>query len=846
MSVRQQEEPPTPVGRSTSDRFDWLREVRGAADPAPVVDYAMAAMTLEEKLTLLAGQDMWSIAGIPRLGIPTLRMSDGPSGVRGPSFVDGRSVCFPCGMALASAWDPDLAWRYGAALGDEARRQGVQVLLGPTVNLHRHPLGGRNFESFSEDPLLAAQVAGGYVRGVQARGVAACVKHFAGNETEFERMTIDVAIDDGVARELYLQPFEAAVASGAWSVMAAYNRFSGSHCSESESLLQDLLRDEWRFDGVVVSDWFATHSTEEALKAGLDVEMPGPATWRGERIVSALERRSLTEMDIDRSVRRVLLLAARTVGSGSSRPGGAAAGPTTREEPRTVARDVATRGAVLLVNDGALPLRPESLASIACIGPLGDRLQVQGGGSAQVNPTHSGSLTGALQRRLGPDVRIAFERGCVVDDFPSPLGPAELSLAPGELGVSVEILERDNPHEPPISHSEVGELRLTWFGPLAEGRENDTILARVRARLRPSESGRYVLGLGSTVAAELRLDGERLLSLEEASEREDFGFDLNRHLERVELDLQEGAERELVVLIWPSSATPLTRLELDVVAPNPPDLLARAVEVASKSDAAVVVVGGPPGWETEGHDRASMKLPGAQDELVAAVARVNPRTVVVVNAAAPCETPWRVAVAAILWAWYPGQEGADAVADLLTGAANPSGRLPTTIPQGLSDVPSDRFYPGSDGTAVYAERFSLGYRRDPGEVRADPAFPFGHGLSYSSFELGQPNVELVEGGYEIQIPVRNMSGPDGRETVQLYVAADEPGRPVLELKAFVTVAVPAGTTILAQLRLPVQRLRRWSDGKWTLPDLPVRARIGTSSADLPYGVELSQLRGGQR
>ena len=789
-------------------------------------DAAVQHLPLADQVAMCAGRDLWRVP-IPASGTD-LVVSDGPNGARGDSFIGGRSACFPCASALGATFDPELVRAVGVALGGETRRAGAQVLLAPTVNLHRHPLGGRHFECFSEDPELTAQLAVAYINGLQDEGVGACIKHFVCNDGEFERMSISVEVDEEVLRELYLLPFERAVAAGVWSVMAAYNRVDGTYCSEHPVLLHQVLREEWGFDGVVMSDWFATHSTAAALAAGLDLEMPGPPRYRGEALMTALSAGGADAADVERAAQRVAHLAARTgVGAPPSRP----LPPV--EDTRAVIRRAASASMVLLKNAQALPLPKGD--HVAVIGPLADRLQYHGGGSAQVNPEHVSPLLPELAGVLGPSSRIVFSRGSTLGSWPAPLGPPELA-SQGVEGARVRYLRRQSQGSL-ISEEQARTLQLLWLGEVVPGTANVEVEVVVEAELTPSEEGEHQLVLQASGHARVLIDHERVLECDTPAPAEP-SFELSGEEVRVPLVLHAGQPVGLRIEFSPHAVPGVIRLQLALVAPDPGDLIEQAARAAATCERAVVVVGSPHGYESEGKDRPSLALPGDQDALISAVARANPRTIVVLNTGAPVTMPWLDEVAAVVQAWFPGQEAGAALARLLCGQENFAGRLPTTFFAHQSDVPSDPYFPGSGGKVRYGEGFRIGYRRLLGEEAAPVLFPFGFGLSYSSFVLGEATAEHDEGGYRVRVPVANIAGPAGRAVLQCYLESGEEDRPALELKAFCSVEVAPGESALADVSIRRDQLRRYRNGRYVPLEGPLRLRIGTSSADLPISVEL--------
>ena len=366
---------------------------------------------LDDLTAAVAGTDLWNAPGIPAAGLAPLRVTDGPNGARGPSFTGVPSACFPCGTALGATWDPQLVRRVGVAIAQESRTKGAQVLLAPTVNLHRHPLAGRNFECYSEDPTLTAMIAVGFIDGVQSEGVGVTVKHFVANDSEFERMTISSEVDEAVLRELYLVPFEAAVTeAGAWGVMSAYNRLNGTYCSEHEWLLTKVLRDEWGFDGFVISDWFGTHSTAPAANAGLDLEMPGPPQWFGAALTKAVEAGDVERATVERMAERLKVLADRT--GASDGVGGGEPGSVDDPAHRALIRETAAASFVLLQNDDAvLPLDRSAVRSVALIGTAADTTWIMGGGSAALDPHPPVTPRAGIAAALPDDVTLTFARG---------------------------------------------------------------------------------------------------------------------------------------------------------------------------------------------------------------------------------------------------------------------------------------------------------------------------------------------------------------------------------------------------------------------------------------------------
>ena len=603
-------------------------------------DDLVGALTLDEKCALTAGASLWYLPPVERLGIPALKVSDGPSGVRGDSLVGRRSLSLPCGMAIGSTWDPALVARLGQVLAAEARSKGVHVLLGPTVCIPRTPLAGRTFESFSEDPLLTARLSVSYVEGVQGGGVACCIKHFACNDQEHERMTISAEVSERALREIHLVAFETAVQeAGVWSVMTAYNKVNGIYCGEQPDLIGGILRGEWGFDGLVMSDWFGTHSTAPAALAGLDLEMPGPPAWFGPSLAAAVREGLVDERVVNGQVHHVLRLLERV---------GLLSGPPTdpaeeREEDdpgrRAVAREAAAGGTVLLVNDGLLPLALP--ASVAVIGPNAGQLAM-GGGSSEVTPHRRRSVADALSERL-PDATIRSEVGCRIDRglpaidmrLVAPDGRGE------DQGFLVEYFDSATPpgtgdaalpgtgDAAPVATGLAHAARVMWIGPPHPGLAVGRCSVRIGGTFTPDASGRWRLGLESAGRAVLRIDGALVVDNSDPTRGVGF-YGAGSEPVEAEHDLEAGHAYQLAVEVWPRSASsPIMGARIGAARPDAGDEFERAVAAAGAADVAVVVVGSNGQWESEGHDRPDLSLPGRQRELVEAVLAANPRTVVV-------------------------------------------------------------------------------------------------------------------------------------------------------------------------------------------------------------------------
>jgi beta-glucosidase len=761
----------------------------------PDVDHLVKQLDLAEKVSLLAGQDFWSLPAIERIGLRSLVMSDGPIGVRGTGWApDDPSVALPSPTALAAAWDPELAETAGRLLGQEARRKGVHVVLGPTVNLQRTPLGGRHFECYSEDPLLSGEIAAGFVRGVQMLGVGTTVKHLVGNDFETERMEVDVRIGERALREIYLAPFERVVEAGGWGVMSAYNGVNGAPMAANGRLQDEVLKREWGFDGVVVSDWRAARSTVGAALGGLDIAMPQLENPWGQALIDAVRAGDVPEEVIDDKVRRVLLLAHRV---------GALGRPITTGDDELdgekVAHDVAARSFVLVRNENfTLPLEPAALTRVAVVGALAMDARVLGGGSAQVSPPHTISpLDGLVRALAGTDVEYA------VGADPRPFLPA--------LHQSARVTIAGHAFE-------VEPAAVRWIGSLPGGLDPAGVDGlRLETTFTPQADGEHTFAVSGFGTFRLTINGEQKYAgtlHPPGTGRADLL--LSPREQRVTAVLTAGEPVEIVLeqsIVPGAGHSVATTLGHRPPSPDEDGMIEEAVALAAESDVAVVVVGTTEQVESEGFDRTSLALPGRQDELVSRVAAANPRTIVVVNAGSPVLMPWAGDVAATLLTWFPGQEGGAALADVLLGVTEPGGRLPTTWPRREKDCPVLEIAP-KDGVVAYDEGVFVGYR---GWLRqkAAPLYAFGHGLGYTTWHYEEMTVTATEA----VVTLRNAGGRIGREVVQVYVAPAVPDeqRPPRWLAGFANVEAHPDETVTVRIPLPERTWTIWADGWTTVP-----------------------------
>ncbi|WP_223692152.1 glycoside hydrolase family 3 protein [Leifsonia poae] len=749
--------------------------------------------SLTRRVAALTGADGWRTAELPSAGLPSLALSDGPSGVRGGAFgTEAYGTLLPNATAIAASWDEQLVHRAGLLLGSEARRAGIDWLLAPVLNLHRTPFGGRHFECFSEDPLLTSEVGVAIIRGIQSAGVSATAKHFVGNESETGRLDYDARIDERTLRELYLAPFEAAVRRGGVdAVMAAYNSVNGIRATENRRLLTDILREEWGFGGAVVSDWGAARTTVETADAGVDLVMPGPDGPWGDALVDAVCGGALPERVIDDKIAALRSVAERrAVNVASSAEG-------TDELLVTLAAD----GMVLLENDGILPLdRP---TRVALIGPGASELTLQGGGSARVRPVPMPSLDAELANLLGPATTIVVEPGTSIRRSLPPLDDARICS-----GLAVTF-ERENGTV--AGFRTLQHADIVFDDAVPEG----TALVRVVTRLRLAEPGSHQLGIRGNGEFAIRIAGatpERFTL--PVPDRDPLSPLVEPSEHRV--TVTGGADIDVEIsLVWDAAAE-WHLVDLGHAAPALEDdeLFERAVRAAAHADVAIVVVGTTAEYESEGFDRDSLSLPGRQDDLVRAVSAVCTRTVIVVNAGSPVLLPWSDEVAAVLWAWFPGQCGARAIAECLVGSREPGGRLTTAIPREIEALPSVR---PVAGVIPYAEGARFG-SRGPIPVH----YPLGYGLGYTTWHTVSAAARRDSAGAVAEVTVRNTGDRMGKHVVQLFLdVPDEAPR----LAGFATCVVSPRTEVDVTVVVRPEALRRWHNDEWRPLSGPLRLLV---------------------
>jgi len=812
----------------------------------------LETLTQEEKVSLLTAADFWRTKAIPSKGIPSVKTSDGPNGARGGIFVGGtKAALFPCGISLAATWNKALLHQVGQHLADEAKARSANILLAPTVCMHRHPLGGRNFESFSEDPLLTGKLAAQYISGLQEKGVAATIKHFVGNEQETHRLTIDSKIAERPLRELYLRPFEIAVREAKpWAIMSSYNLVNGVHADQHMHTLKKILRQEWQYDGTVISDWGGVNSTAESLKAGCDIEFPFSTKWRFEKVIKALENGEITQADIDQAAENILTLVERTKGSDMSPE--AEEREDDRQETRDLIREAGVQGLTLLKNEGSiLPINPKT-AKVAVIGPNANRAIAGGGGSASLNPYYTTLPLESIRKVAQKPVTYAM--GCHIHKWLPVASPFCTDKA-GKAGVTIDWFRGDKfKGEPVVTQRRINTDLFLWdSAPLAQVGPEWSAIATTY--LTAKTTGKHTVSFMSVGPGRLFINGKLALDLWDWTEEGEAMFDGSvDYLVDVEMEANKSVELrvEMTNELRPFSKQKQFNMthkyggcRIGFKEEDQIDYLQEAVDAAKAADVAVVIVGLDAEWESEGYDRQTMDLPsdGSQDRLIEAVVKANPNTVVVNQSGSPVTMPWADRVPAILQAWYQGQEAGNALADVLFGLANPSGKLPCTFPKRIEDTPAFHNWPGENLEVVYGEGIYIGYRHYD-RVKVEPLFPFGHGLCYTTFEYGRPSLSskvlTKNGSLELIVGISNIGDVDGSETVQVYVRDEKSRlpRPEKELVAFEKVTLEAGETKHLRIELDKYAVGYYdtSIGSWIAEEGRFNVLVGASAADIKHSV----------
>lgn len=777
------------------------------------IEAVLEQLSLDEKVALLAGIDGWHTKAVPRLGVPSVRMSDGPNGVRGTRFFNGvPAACLPCETALGATFDQELVRELGQLLGQESKAKGAHVLLGPTINIQRGPLGGRGFESFSEDPVLSGTLAARYCEGVQSENIVPTPKHLVCNDQEHARVAVNAIVTERALREIYLLPFQLALGqANPGALMTSYNKLNGTHASEHPRLLQDIVRREWGYDGLIVSDWFGTYSVSDAVNAGLDLEMPGMSHFRGPALIHAITSNKTKEFTIDERVRSVLKMVNLT--QHANIPEFAPEHMRNTPETSALLRRAAAESVVLLKNtDQVLPLDARKRTLV--LGPNANIATYCGGGSAALPAYYTTTpLQGIRGKSESPDL-VFFTQGAYGHKELPLLGEL-LRTDDGRVGytfrVYTESLEQNAKREA------VDELHMTsssaflmdYMHPKVKG---DTYYVTMDGTFVPEETALYDFGLTVAGTGLLYVDGQLVVDNKTNQRQGTSFFGIGTPEERGAIHLTAGQSYKIHVDYGTAPTSNLKVKNVVSFGPgglrlggakriDPTEGIDEAVKLASDTDRfdqVVVCVGLNGDWESEGFDRPHMDLPAGSDDLVKRVLAARPDTVVVVQSGTPVTMPWASEAKGLLQAWYGGNEAGNGIADVLFGDVNPAAKLPLSFPETLAQNPSYLNYRSEGGRVLYGEDVYVGYRYYDATGVA-PLFRFGHGLSYTSFASKDLSVSVSDGAIKssainLSVSVSNTGDRAGAEVLQVYVsppATSSVRRPPRELKAFHKVAALA-------------------------------------------------------
>jgi beta-glucosidase len=783
-----------------------------------------------EMAMLTAGATMWTTPAVPEAGIPSLTMADGPMGVAGPR-VDERDISLltPSPLALGASWDAALIEKVGRLVGGEAIRREVDLMLAPNLNLARSPLSGRAFEYFSEDPLLCGALGAAWIHGCQSVGTGAVAKHLVCNDSETERDRMNAVVDEQTLREVYLLPFEMAADAGCAGMLTAYNKINGAWCAEAAPVIQDVVKDEWQFTGVFMSDWFGTHSTVGSLQGGLDLEMPGPARHLGARSAAAVADGMVAPERLQDAAERVVATARRF---------GAAKGkPIASDAASELLLEAAAAGFTLVRNEDALlPLDTTRLRRIAVIGPNASAPCFQGGTFAKIAVKPDAELPlDALRARFG-DAIVSYEPG--VD--PQPKLP-RMQAAPGRAlgdgcikGMTLDYFDNADLAGAPVLSETRDTNSLTWFhGVHAAGALQCSAATRASGWFTPSETGEHLFYVGGTGALRLLVDGEEVFRREEQLAPGDvMGRLKSGDADSIGILLEGGRAVQIVVELRYTAAR-CQGLWYGVRGPGGAEaMMARAEQSARQADAVILIVGETSDASVESKDRPDTFLPAEQIALIERICAANPNTVIVTNVGHAFDTRWERKARAVLHCWYPGEEFGNALAQVLAGDREPGGRMPVTIACEDRDYPALSLQPDANGDLHYSDGVRVGYRGLAAKG-VSPRQPFGGGFGYTSFEFGAARALAgADGGWDLTVTLRNTGKRAGAEVVQVYRA-----QPELTLAGFAKVVLQPGEEREVSIHIARRRLQVWRDGWTSLPG-PVDLQIGRSSADLPISIHI--------
>jgi beta-glucosidase len=756
-------------------------------------------MTLEEKIDYIGGLNQFYIRAIPRLGVPELKMADGPLGVRNY----GPSTAYPAGINTAASWDTDLANRIGGTMGKDARARGVHFLLGPGMNIHRAPMSGRNFEYFGEDPFLAAQTAVAEIKGIQSQGVIATAKHFMGNDEEWDRHRISSDMDERTMREIYLPAFEAAVREAhVGAIMDSYNFVNGVHMTQNGYLNDQIAKQEWGFRGIIMSDWNATYNGVAAALGGLDLEMPSGKLMNRLTLLPAVREGKVLESVIDDKVRRILRTAMEF--GFFDRQQTDSSVPLANPESAATALQAALGGMVLLKNEGVLPLDMAKLKSVAVIGPTANPAVTGGGGSSRVRPLAAVSFLDGIRNYAGSGLTITYASGIPIAS--ETFATTRFTTGPdgGQLGLAGEYFNNQDLQGPPALVRRDERINFRWgYGSYVDGGPDDHFSARWTGYYTPDASGEYTFYVSANDGFRLYVDDKPLLDRWRVS---------SETLTTAILSLEGGKHYRIRLEYFEAMGQASIGLGIRLEAGR---ALREAKETAAKADAVILCVGFDQSTESEGSDR-TFALPAGQDDLVRAILAANKKVVVVLIAGGNVDmNGWIDSTPALLHSWYPGQEGGRALAQILFGEVSPSGKLPISMERRWEDNATyDSYYDPAIGVKqsgdardmsgaihghiVYKEGIYLGYRHFD-KTGIKPLFPFGHGLSYTTFRYNNLKISPASNAEEpvvVSFDLTNTGKREGAEVAEVYVSDlhSKVDRPVKELKGFAKVNLKPSET----------------------------------------------------
>ena len=807
------------------------------------VDHLISLLTLEEKAAFMTGDDMWHFKGVVRLGIPPVQVTDCGHGVTVVLDEEGHNTgcatCFPTAVGQASTWNRELVEEIGAAIGREARALGSSILLAPMVNIHRTPLGGRNYETYSEDPYLSGSLASSFISGVQSEHVGAVIKAVTANNQQANQGYHSVEVSERALREIYLPSFRIPVTESApWGIMTSYNKVNGTYASANKHLISDIIKDEWRYRGFVVSDWRGTHDIE-ALYAGLDLEMPGPGkVLTKTAILEEIAGGRFTEAELDDRISRILSAIIRSKSLEHER--GEVNSEWNTPHHHLLARRAAEESIVLLKNEHKLlPLSTDRIKTLAITGPNAREARLGGGGSASVTACYTVSPIEGIMQQCGETVQVLFEEGCGMKGDMPIIYSRYLRTRDGDQtvrGLKGEYFNgRELAGDPVlVRFDQKIDFSWGWAAPCPEVDRGDYSV-RWTGQVIPPETGEYGIGVSSTEAGvRLYLDGVLVIDRWGDPYHDNFEAGFRKVSERIKTTMQAGVPREICLEFHKKANRNSIRLEWEI--PGKEDPVSAAVSIARESDAAIIFAGLSNLYEGGTQDRERLSLPAQQNRLISAVARANPNTIVVLINGTPLTMPWINEVPAILEAYYPGQEGGHAMARILFGEVCPSGKLPETFPQRLEDNPSFGFYPGDRNRVVYGEGIYVGYRHyDKQDIT--PLFPFGHGLSYTTFGYDNLQIEkMADGSCRVQAEVTNTGTVSGKEIIQLYIGNPESDLdcPPKELKGFTKIGIDPGKSRTVSFELPAEYFAQFDSrvNQWLVEPGEYQIMLGSSSRDI--------------